>query len=245
MTTGSRVPPSTHTIAGMAFLLVVIAGLVASGFSVYRWLHDAQQLPVQQIAFLGEQQHIDTARLEALVRQSQQGSFFALDVNEVYRLLEAQPWVYRASVRKQWPNKLTVFIVEQQAVAQWNDDLLLNPYGETFSGGHVERLPRLYGPSGSEKTALQGYNAMQTILTGAALPIHELFLSERFAWQITLQNQVRLNLGRQEFIDRLQRFVDVYPLLKQDERAVDYVDLRYDTGLAVGWSGNEKRSENV
>ena len=86
---------------------------------------------------------------------------------------------------------------------------------------------------------------MQTILTGAALPIDELFLSERFAWQITLQNQVRLNLGRQEFIDRLQRFVDVYPLLKQDKRAVEYVDLRYDTGLAVGWSAHDKRSENV
>jgi cell division protein FtsQ len=86
---------------------------------------------------------------------------------------------------------------------------------------------------------------MQTILKGAALPVKELFLSERFAWQLTLKNEIALNLGRQEFIDRLQRFVDIYPLLKQQPRAVKYVDLRYDTGLAVGWSNSTKPSENV
>jgi cell division protein FtsQ len=149
-------------------------------------------------------------------------------------------------VRKQWPNRLTVYVVEQKAVAHWNDDLLLNPYGETFAGGDVSRdLPRLYGPGGSEKTALQGFHAMQTLLAGAALPIDELFLSERFAWQITLKNAIKLNLGRQEFIDRLQRFVDVYPLLKEQPKAVEYIDLRYDTGLAVGWSDEHKQSENV
>lgn len=236
---------TVNSWSGLAFLSAVIAGLVASGFALNQWLHDAQQLPVQEIRFLGERKHINVNRLEELVRESQPGSFFALDVNEVFRLLEAQPWVYRASVRKQWPNRLTIFIVEQVPVAQWNDDLVLNPYGETFEGGLQSELPRLYGPGGSEKTALQGFNAMQTILAGAALPISELFLSERFAWQLQLKNDIKLNLGRQEFIDRLQRFVDIYPLLKQQDKAVEYVDLRYDTGLAVGWSSEEKLSENV
>lgn len=237
---------STTFWAGVVFLVLVliVGGLTAA--SVYRWLNDAQAMPVQQIVFEGERTHIDEGRLEALIRKQQPGSFFALDVNDVYALLERQPWVYRASVRKQWPNRLTVYIVEQQAVAHWNDDLLLNPFGETFAGGNaIQGLPRLYGPGGSEKTALQGYNAMQMILAGAALPIDELFLSERFAWQLTLKNQIKLNLGRQEFIDRLQRFVDVFPLIKQQQRAVEYIDLRYDTGLAVGWSDASNMSENV
>ncbi|WP_100643092.1 cell division protein FtsQ/DivIB [Alteromonas facilis] len=237
---------STTFWAGVVFLLLVLIVGGATAASVYRWLNDAQALPVQQIVFEGEREHIDEKRLEALIRQHQPGSFFALDVNEVYALLEEQPWVYRASVRKQWPNRLTIYVVEQQAVAHWNDDLLLNPYGETFAGGNdITGLPKLYGPGGSEKTALQGFNAMQTILAGAALPIDELFLSERFAWQLTLKNSIKLNLGRQEFIDRLQRFVDVFPLIKQQQRAVEYIDLRYDTGLAVGWSDASNMSENV
>ena len=59
-----------------------------------------------------------------------------------------------------------------------------------------------------------------------------------------------LNLGREERVKRVQRFMDVYPLIKthledqfkkqnnhkkQLKQAVDYIDLRYDTGLAVGW----------
>lgn len=237
---------SSKTVAGAAFLVVVLISLVVIGVSVNRWLHDEQRLPVQQIEFIGERSYINLNRLEDLVRESQPGSFFALDVNQVFSLLEAQPWIYRASVRKKWPNKLTIYIVEQKPVAHWNDDLLLNQFGETFVGNGINHdLPHLYGPGGSEKTALQGYNAMQTILKGAALPVKELFLSERFAWQLTLKNEIALNLGRQEFIDRLQRFVDIYPLLKQQPRAVEYVDLRYDTGLAVGWSNSTKPSENV
>ena len=231
---------------GVSFLVAVIVGLGIAAVYVNQWLYDEQQLPVQQIEFVGERNYVDVVRLEQLVRKSQPGSFFALDVNRVYELLESQPWVYRASVRKQWPNRLTIYIVEQKPVAHWNDDLLLNQYGESFAGElQPSSLPHLYGPGGSEKTALQGYHAMQTLLLGAALPIKELFLSERFAWQLILDNDIEINLGRQEFIERLQRFVDVYPLLKQHEKHVDYIDLRYDTGLAVGWSNSRKSSENA
>ena len=104
-------------------------------------------------------------------------------------------------------------------------------------------LPRLYGPGGSEKTALEGYNAMHALIATTDMMLDELSLSERFAWQVQLKNGIKLNLGRQEFIDRLQRFIDVYPLLAQQEKAVKYVDLRYDTGVAVGWKDDSATDE--
>jgi cell division protein FtsQ len=76
---------------------------------------------------------------------------------------------------------------------------------------------------------------MQSLLETSNLFIVEMFLSERFAWNVELNNGIKLNLGRTQFIDRLQRFVDLLPLISQQDRQVDYVDLRYDTGLAVGW----------
>ena len=223
-------------ISGLTFLLCVIGSLLYASFAVRDWLKDEQRMPVQVIEFSGDFDHVSLTRLERLIRKSQPGSFFELDVNEVFGLVEAQPWVYRASVRKQWPNTLKIYLVEQQPVAQWNEDMLLNPYGETFEASAAElTLPRLYGPGGSEKTALEGYNAMKSLLATSSMAIAELSLSERFAWQMQLKNGVELNLGRQEFIDRLQRFIDVYPLLTKEEKPVRYVDLRYDTGFAVGW----------
>ncbi|MCB4435094.1 cell division protein FtsQ/DivIB [Alteromonas sp. McT4-15] len=229
---------------GVAFLGLVLAGLVFGGMKANQYLYDEQQMPVQVIDFSGDYQHIDITKLERLIRKAQPGSFFALDVNEVFELVESQSWVYRASVRKKWPNTLKIYLVEQQPVAKWNEDLLLNPYGDTFNDEGVElQLPRLYGPGGSEKTALEGYNAMHALITTTDMAIDELSLSERFAWQVQLKNGIKLNLGRQEFIDRLQRFIDVYPLLAQQEKAVKYVDLRYDTGVAVGWNDDNTTDE--
>ena len=72
------------------------------------------------------------------------------------------------------------------------------------------------------------------------MSIDELVLSERFAWQLTLNDGVTLNLGREKRIERIQRFMDAYPQIKdqsnnKNNQQVDYIDLRYDTGIAVGW----------
>ena len=235
-------PPQARMqmVIGMAFLLTLLVLLVMGAFKLIAWLDDEQQVPVQQIVISGTRLFIDDKQIESLVRESQPGSFFKLDVNQTHHDVQAMPWVYRASVRKRWPNGLEIYVVEQVPVARWNDDSLLNQHGEVFDGVAVANqaklnLPSLFGPGGSEQTALQGYRDMQSLLDVADLHISELFLSERFAWNLHLDNGIKLNLGRSEFIDRLQRFVDVFPLISTQDKAVDYVDLRYDTGLAVGW----------
>lgn len=242
-------PPQARMqlVIGMAFLLTLLVVLVVGAAKLMAWLDDEQQVPVQKIVISGTRLYIDDKQIERLVRESQPGSFFKLDVNQTHHDVQAMPWVYRASVRKRWPNGLEIYVVEQVPVARWNDDSLLNQHGEVFDGIAVAyqaklNLPSLYGPGGSEQTALQGYRDMQSLLEVADLRINELFLSERFAWNLHLDNGIKLNLGRSEFIDRLQRFVDVFPLISTQNKAVDYVDLRYDTGLAVGWVNTQVTS---
>jgi cell division protein FtsQ len=232
--------PSTdlHFVGGMVFLTLLLAALIYGAVQLNVWLKDEQQAPVQKIVVSGERQFVDDKKIEALIRTSQPGSFFNLNVEKAHQDVEALAWVYRASVRKRWPNGLEIYVVEQVPAAKWNDDLLLNQFGDVFQAlvnDNEISLPSLFGPGGSEQTALQGYLAMRALLSGADFEISELFLSERFAWNVRLSNGIKLNLGRTEFIDRLQRFVDLYPLLNKQDKAVDYVDLRYDTGLAVGW----------
>jgi cell division protein FtsQ len=222
---------------GLSVFVVVIALLIFGAVKSYQWLQDEQRLPVQNIVVNGQLTMLDVVRLEKLIRQQHGGSFFAIDVNEVHQLVENQPWVYSASIRKRWPSSLYIHVVEQQAAARWNDDLLLNKYGDSFDGKlENSSLPLLFGPGGSEKTALTGYQHMRALLRLSEQRIQQLVLSERFAWTLQLQNGVTLNLGRQEYVKRLQRFIDIYPLLKEEKKAINYVDLRYDTGLAVGWA---------
>ena len=227
----------------LLFLAVVIAGFGYLWRSVALWLDDEQRVPLRQIIITGERQYLSDEAVRQVVRQGQQDSLFELDIDATHRAIQSLPWVYQASVRKEWPDTLRVVIVEQRAVAKWQDDMLLNADGDSF---HAQvplaliDLPALFGPGGSEKTALAGYRAMEALLHGANLAIAELTLSERYAWQLRLANGINVNLGRTEFMSRLQRFVDIYPLLLRREKTVKYVDLRYDTGLAVGWEAAVK-----
>lgn len=229
---------------GVSFFLLVVLGLIYSIFILVSWLKNEQKLPVQNIEISGEYKFIDETAIIQEIKTRFPGSFFELDVNQIQIAVEEFAWVEKASIRKDWPSRLRIYIVEQQANAIWNDDLLLNAQGSTFAPENVElfkgKLPSLYGPGGSEQTALQGYKAMGKLLRSKALSIVELQLSERFAWQVRLDNHIQLNLGRSEFIDRMQRFVDLYPLLSQQEKKLAYVDLRYDTGLAAGWQNDSQ-----
>jgi len=237
----------SHFYMGLAFFVCLLVLVIYALLQLNAWLEDEQQAPVQDIVVSGDRIFIDDQKIQRLVKQSQPGSFFELDVNQTHQTVEAMPWVYRASVRKRWPNGLEIFVVEQQPAAIWNGDMLLNQYGDAFDAQISSEdlntkitLPNLYGPGGSEQTALQGYRNMQSLLETSNLYIVEMFLSERFAWNVQLNNGIKLNLGRTEFIDRLQRFVDLLPLISKQDRQVDYVDLRYDTGLAVGWKTLDK-----
>ncbi|MGS2719660.1 cell division protein FtsQ/DivIB [Paraglaciecola aestuariivivens] len=242
-----KAPKGLEFYIGLGFFVCLLLGLGLGAYKLNAWLEDEQQAPVQDIVVSGERKFIQDQQIVELIKKTQPGSFFELDVNLAHKSVEAMPWVYRASVRKRWPNSLDIFVVEQQPAAIWNGDMLLNQYGEAFDGfinnQNLETelvLPHLYGPGGSEQTALQGYRNMQSLLEATELQIVEMFLSERFAWNLELDNGIKLNLGRTEFIDRLQRFVDLLPLISKQEKPIDYVDLRYDTGLAVGWKTSDK-----
>ncbi|MEM0912870.1 MAG: cell division protein FtsQ/DivIB [Pseudomonadota bacterium] len=220
--------------------LIVFGSLIAAlffiGFSVRNYMLDEQKLPIQQIVFTGELNALDPNTLEQRIRQNFRQSFFSLDVNHVHDSLQNEPWIYRVSVRKRWPNALLIHVVEQEPVAFWNAEFLLNKYGETYVGKPDDmELPRLYGPEGSEKTALTGYTNMQSLLDTSQQRIDDLYLSERFSWQVKLRNDVLLKLGRQEYVDRLQRYIDHYPVIVAQQKPIKYIDLRYDTGMAVGW----------
>jgi cell division protein FtsQ len=63
----------------------------------------------------------------------------------------------------------------------------------------------------------------------------------RHSSAIVLENGIALRLGQEQKLDRIQRFLTVYPLLqeKYDINTISYIDLRYDTGFAIGWKNKD------
>ncbi len=226
---------------GLSFFILVCLSL----FLAVNHLHDSvmkeQAMPVSSLVIKGKTPYSSELEIKNAIRQSKLDNFFKLDVNQVQDNLEGLPWVYSASVRKQWPNQVSVYVVDQVPVAQWNDDFFINANGKIFQADKQrvsENLPKLFGPEGSELLALENYRNINDLLVYIKAEIAELVLTERHSWQITLRDGVFLNLGREDRIKRIQRFMDAYQRIKslsEKDLQVDYIDLRYDTGMAVGW----------
>ncbi|WP_338411009.1 MULTISPECIES: cell division protein FtsQ/DivIB [Pseudoalteromonas] len=226
-------------IFGVSFFLAVVIGLVQITTGVSDWLVENKDAQIKHLTVQGNPKYTDEIAIIRAIKKADLTSFFDLNVKHVQQLVQDLPWVASVSVRKQWPDTLQVYVVEHHAVAHWNSDLLLNQNGDAFeakSNKLSKNLPQLYGPEGSEQEAWIAFQQFDEMLKVNALTLKSLALSERFSWQLWLDNGVRLNLGRKDKAKRVQRFIDVYPRMeKRADAQIDAIDLRYDTGLAVSF----------
>lgn len=230
--------------SGIGFLSLVIGSFVVAGYQLHKFLNDASTLPIEAVAIKGERTYTTDRDIQIALQDLMQRSFFSADISLVQQALEALPWVYRASVRREWPAKLRVYLQEQQPVAHWNGASWLNVHGEVFEAParpELEYLPQLSGPDDMGVEVLTAYAQVNSLLKINGFTLASLNLTPRHAWHATLENGIVLDLGREDKIARIQRFITVYPLLAKQDKPIARVDLRYDTGLAVGWGDAQTR----
>lgn len=232
-------------LAGLIFLLAVVMTVLVGTLMVVSWMEDAQRLPLSKLVLTGERHYTrnDDIR-QSILALGAPGTFMTQDVNVIQQQIERLPWIKQASVRKQWPDELKIHLVEYVPLARWNDQHMVDSEGNSFSvpAARTRRqvLPMLYGPEGSEKEVLEGYRTMGDVLAKSRFTLKEAAMTARRSWVLTLNNDIKLNLGRGDTMKRLNRFVELYPVLQQqaqtDGKVISYVDLRYDSGAAVGWA---------
>ncbi|NIF58657.1 cell division protein FtsQ [Enterobacter sp. Ap-916] len=231
-------------LAGMIFLCAVLLSVFIGGWIVVGWMEDAQRLPLSRLVVTGERHYTrnDDIR-QSILALGPPGTFMTQDVNIIQQQIERLPWIKQASVRKQWPDELKIHLVEYVPIARWNDQHMVDAEGNSFSvpaeRTSKQTLPMLSGPEGSENEVLQGYRDMGVVLAKDKFTLKQAAMTARRSWQLTLNNGIKLNLGRGDTMKRLDRFVELYPVLQQqaqaDNKRISYVDLRYDSGAAVGW----------
>lgn len=223
-------------LLGVAMLVVIVA---ASAALVGHWLGRPETLPIQRVQVEGEFRYLAREDLYAAIGDLTSGGFFNVDVRAVKQAAESLPWVHRVSVRRQWPDSLRIDIREQQPLAYWGQQQMVNVDGELFqpeASAMEAPLPRFNGPQGSSTVMVARYRVLATALSVVGLGIAELQLNERRAWAAQLDNGVRLLLGRSLNDTQLQRFISAYPrALAENTGRMDSVDLRYSNGFAVRW----------
>jgi cell division protein FtsQ len=218
------------------------AALLLFGWLLLRLLDQ----PIERVTVAGSFQRITAPEVEKAVRAELRGAgLVSVDLARVSRALRRLPWVDGASVQRSWPRGLAVRVVEQVAVARWNAADLLNARGERFLAAArfvPPELPQLSGPEGTEAEVVAHYLAAQGRVVEAGMHLAALRLDARGAWELTLDNGVRVRLGRQRYDERFERFASAaLRLVAQRAADIDYVDMRYTNGFAVGWRAGSTR----
>ena len=230
--------------------ITVTISLVVSAIGWgYVKLLDPETLPITKVRALGDFSFVTEKMLHQAMTDGvdntenkddilENKGFFNIDVDAIKKRVETMPWVRQASVQRVWPDTLIIEIVEQQAVAYWNDKGLVNTAGMVFypdKRTFPKGLPRFIAAEGFAEKCLRYLNDAREIFAGIKVDVNKVKFNARQALSLTLSNGVELNLGRQNKLYRLQRFSQVYSALSERVSLIEYVDMRYTNGFSVKW----------
>jgi cell division protein FtsQ len=196
--------------------------------------------PVKRVDVSGRWQRVQVVDVQAAVRAAlgNQG-MVSVDLAAISKAVKQNPWVDQASVARRWPGGLHVQVVEQVPVARWGEAGLLNARGELFvrDSRHLPaELPEFTGPAGNEAQMTARYLAAQPRLGRAGLRLSRLRVDDRGAWEIELDNGVQVRFGREQFDERFERFIAAAAhTVNTRAGEIQYVDMRYANGFAIGW----------
>ncbi|CUX96329.1 Cell division protein FtsQ [Candidatus Gullanella endobia] len=232
-------------LTGLIFLLILLYTLLLGGWIIVDWMKDTYHLPLSRLIVTGYRHYTTNDDIRnAILALGTTDAFIRQEVNIIHQQIKRMPWIKKISVCKRWPDELKIHFLEYVPIARWNDQYLLDSSSQVFSAPS-ERISNhpilmLYGPEGSEREILNEYRIMNEMLMTTKFQIKSVSMSARHSWQLTLRDGIKLELGRDDRAKRLKRFIRIYPILLQqainDNKRISYIDMRYKSGLAVGWA---------
>jgi cell division protein FtsQ len=234
------------TAAGLLVVLVLL-GLGGGAW----WLLRHPMFAIQAITVQGEVSHNNAVTLRANVVPQLSGNFFTLNLNDARDAFEAVPWVRKAVVHRDFPNRLRTVLLEHHPIALWGDDganTLLNEQSQVFEANvediDVERLPRLKGPDGLSADVVRMYQYLQPLFEAVDMDIDQLEMTPRGSWRVLTQGGAQLELGRgtqTEVGARLQVFFRTLSQITarygRTPTSLAGADLRHKDGYALRLRG--------
>ena len=247
---------NSEQMLGFLFFIIIICISFWAINCVKNWMEDPDQMVLSQLTLSGEHTYTteDDIR-QAILGLGLPNTYIGQDVDDIQQEVMRYPWVKQASVRKQWPDRLIVYIEEFKPAFYWNDLYLLDNAGNVFSVpldrlGELS-LPRLYGPEGKAKSMLETYVKLEEISRKSvnnkfASKIKAAIADDRNAWQLMItqctaelcseSQDIKLIIGSEKIQQRYQKFIKLFPEIQSRmpaDQKITAADLRYENGISV------------
>lgn len=182
---------------------------------------------------------VPPAAVREVLRPVLGDTLFAVPLEEVRARVLTLPWVARAEVERVWPAGLRVRITERQATARWGAQGALDGEAMVFAPPAKDLpagLPELAGPVGREQEVWETWQRLSEALGPTPFAPARLSLDARGEWRLATVGGIELRFGKtapEAELDLIRQ--ELSRTLAARLAQVEFVDLRYANGFAVGW----------
>jgi cell division protein FtsQ len=217
-----------------------LAGLAASSGA----------LTVSEIAVSGNER-ISSGEVHALLEGVIGGNMLTLDLDRARLKLLASPWVATATLRRVFPGSVSVVLSERRAagIGRIGGTLyLIDRTGtviDEFGPNYAELdLPIIDGLAAGRSGALMVHEGRAALVgrlladlevrPDLAARVSQIDVTDVRDAVVVLKGDTTLvRLGTERFLERLQSYVELAPVLREEVPDIDHVDLRYDERVYV------------
>jgi len=248
--------PRVRTLATAILVLLVVGYALYSGTELVL-ANDA--LRVTRITVHGTNR-MSPGEVQAVLQGLRGTSIVTADLDAWREQLLRSPWVEDAALRRVLPGTVSVVISERQplGIGRVGDGLyLIDRRGtiiDEFGPSYAEfDLPIIDGLSSTATEAGTLVDETRALLAGRLLAdlqrrpeiarkISQIDVSDARAAVVVLKDDTALiRVGEDNFVERVQSYLDLAPRLREEVPQIDYVDLRFDDRVYVRPHGSSTR----
>ena len=251
---------------GRGWPIVRLSVAVAVGlYGAYRGAHlvlSAEALQVTRITVSGNVR-LSKGEVVALMDGLRGRSMVTADLESWRLKLMASPWVGSAAMRRVLPGTIAVAIVERQpmGIGRLGHHLylidqqgtIIDEFGPNYAEFDLPIIDGLAGPPRDGSPLIDETRAAlaaRLLFSLEARPDLAMRVSQvdvrdsRDAVVILKSDPALVRLGDDQFVERLQSYVDLAPALRERVADIDYVDLRFDDRIYVRPQGSGVKAQS-
>jgi cell division protein FtsQ len=232
-------------------IVAVLALALYGGWRGTALIFGAPALQVSRISTRGNER-LSSGEVLALVEGLRGENILTVDLSEWQARLLASPWVQEVHLRRILPARIDIQVRERRpiGIARLSGSLYLvdgngiviDEYGPNYADLDLPVIDGLAAVPGDRAGLLDESRAQLAASLIAALEtrpdlaerVSQIDVSDSHDAVVILDGDtVMLRLGDENFVERIQEYIDLAPTLRERVAEIDYVDLRFDERLYV------------
>ena len=231
-------PVLIRSLYSMAFVCA-LAVAVYGAYKVLPYINPE----IEQVVVSGDMKRLDQSTLSKAVYENLRGGLLTLDIEYLRSEISKIAWVESVELVKHFPSTLAVHIVEEQAIAGWNDQGYISNTGEFIDSVLYEDLSDLpllssslkgIDPQLGAKKSIEIFHMLNSTALMYGQLVQELRQSASGGWTMIWDNGLSVDLGRVDHLNRTRHAMAAWQRLPEDVKSnIDRIDARYDNGVAI------------